>query len=168
MDAALSIDCPSNPLEMENAQQNELDRPRCTLFNTWADSDPSLDPHHNNHSHISHSSSISVDGSPFQSILGISSLEVAMKNDYHGDSYPFIKTHYDTQDQVETFLDLTQATAMGQFMIVLILKLVMSPKLPLSAPDYGKDIEDGIQSFMSKYSNNMDTHGIPVLFFFIL
>ena len=47
-------------------------------------------------------------------------------------------------------------------MILLTLKLVMSPKLPLSAPDYGKDIETGIHGFMSRYADNMDTNGIPV------
>ena len=85
-----------------------------------------------------------------------------MKNDYLGDVYPFIKTHHDTRSNVEAFLDLDQATAMGKFMIVLILKLVMSPKLPLSAPNYGHDIEEGIQNFMNKYANDLDTHGMPV------
>ena len=47
-------------------------------------------------------------------------------------------------------------------MILLILKLVMSPKLPLSAPDYGIDIENGINGFMSKYADSLDKHGIPV------
>ena len=47
-------------------------------------------------------------------------------------------------------------------MILLTLKLVMSPKLPLSAPDYGKEIEAGIHGFMSRYADNMDTNGIPV------
>ena len=61
---------------------------------------------------------------------------------------------------MEAFLDLDQATAMGKFMIVLILKLVMSPKLPLSAPNYGHDIEAGIQSFMKKYADNLDKNGI--------
>ena len=47
-------------------------------------------------------------------------------------------------------------------MILLTLKLVMSPKLPLSAPDYGKEIEAGIQGFMSRYADDMATNGIPV------
>ena len=150
MEAASSVECP--PL----TQDNEFDYSRCTLLDTWLSSDsPSGSVHNSSHS-------ISVDGSPFQSILGISSLEVAMKNDYHGDAYPFIKTHHDTWSHVEAFLDLDQATAMGKFMIVLILKLVMSPKLPLSAPNYGQDIEAGIQSFMNKYADNLDKHGIRV------
>ena len=53
-------------------------------------------------------------------------------------------------------------------MILLTLKLVMSPKLPLSAPDYGKDIETGIDGFMSRYADNMDTNGIPVSNVFIM
>ena len=92
-----------------------------------------------------------------------SSSNIAVQNSlYRGDAYPFTKTHFDTKDHVEKFLDLSQATAIGKFMILLTLKLVMSPKLPLSAPDYGKDIETGIDGFMSRYADNMDTNGIPV------
>ena len=56
MEAALSVDCPSNPREMENAQQEDQ---RCTLFSYWSQStekDAWLMK--------------TVDGSPFQSILG--------------------------------------------------------------------------------------------------
>lgn len=150
----MAIECPTNPLKMENAQQqNQEQDTSCSLFDLWFNSSMST----------KNDTSIGVvDGSPFQSIFGISSLEVAMKNHYPGDSYPFTKTHYDTEDQVETFLDLSQATAMGQFMIVLLLKLVMNPKLPLSAVDYGRDVEAGIAQFMNKYSTNLDSHGIPV------
>ena len=73
-----------------------------------------------------------------------------MKNHFHGEVYPFSNSHYDTESQVDIFLDLNQATAMAQFMVVLILKLVMSPKLPFSAPDYGTDVEQGIQRFMGE------------------
>ena len=71
-----------------------------------------------------------------------------MKNNFHGEVYPFSNSHYDTQSQVDLFLDLSQADAMAKFMVVLILKLVMSPKLPLSALDYGTDVEQGINNFM--------------------
>ena len=84
---------------------------------------------------------------------GISTLELTMKNHYHGEAYPFSNSYYDTESQVDIFLDLNQATAMAQFMVVLILKLVMSPKLPFSAPDYGSDIEQGIDHFMSKWGS---------------
>ncbi len=142
---------------MENAQQDDINSQvpveSCSLFKTWLNTSSFL---------ANNSTYESVDGNPFQSILGISSLELAMKNNYQGDYYPFIKTHYDTEDQVETFLDLSQATAVAQFMIILILKLVMSPKLPLSAPDYGTDIQAGVLDFMGKYADNLDKHGIPV------
>ena len=83
--------------------------------------------------------------------IGISTLELTMKNNYHGEVYPFSNSHYDTQSQVDLFLDLSQADAMAKFMVVLILKLVMSPKLPLSALDYGTDVEQGINHFMGTY-----------------
>ena len=57
MEAALSVDCPSNPREMENAQQEDQ---RCTLFSYWSQS-PEKDAWLMK----------TVDGSPFQSILGI-------------------------------------------------------------------------------------------------
>jgi len=158
MEAASSIECPENSEpKMEKSQEDKLNNSRCTLYDTLFSSATTSSDHNN-----SSTGCISVDGSPFQSILGISSLEVAMKNDYQGDAYPFTKTHFDTQHHVEKFLDLSQATAIGKFMILLTLKLVMSPKLPLSAPDYGKEIEAGIQGFMSRYADNMDTNGIPV------
>lgn len=78
-----------------------------------------------------------------------------MKNNYHGDAYPFIRTNYDTKNHVEAFLDISQAEKMAQFMIVLMLKLVMSPVLPLSPHQYGKDIEKGIQNFMGKYADTL-------------
>ena len=84
------------------------------------------------------------------SFLGISTLELTMKNHFHGEVYPFSNSHYDTKAQVDNYLDLNQAAAMAQFMIVLILKLVMSPKLPFSVVDYGRDVEAGIQHFMGK------------------
>ena len=168
MDAASSVECPQStkskmvpdPYKYHGSQDQHQ---RCTLFESWfkKESKNSSVYHGPNQSPTL---TQSVDGSPFQSILGISSLEVAVKNEYKGDFYPFTRTHYDTQDQVKTFLDLTQATAMSQFMIVLILKLVMSPKLPLYAPDYGEDVHNSIQSFMAKYATNLDTHGIPVSF----
>ena len=63
MEAALSVDCPSNPREMENAQQEDQVNPqRCTLFNYWTNHSKEKDSWLMN----------SVDGSPFQSILGSS------------------------------------------------------------------------------------------------
>ena len=63
MEAALSVDCPSNPREMENAQQEDQVNPqRCTLFNYWTNHSTEKDSWLMN----------SVDGSPFQSILGSS------------------------------------------------------------------------------------------------
>ena len=90
------------------------------------------------------------------SFLGISTLELTMKNHFHGEVYPFSNSHYDTKAQVDNFLDLNQAAAMAQFMIVLILKLVMSPKLPFSVVDYGRDVEAGIQHFMGMKSLSFD------------
>jgi len=148
MEAALSVDCPSNPREMENAQQEDQ---RCTLFSYWSQStekDAWLMK--------------TVDGSPFQSILGISTLELTMKNNFHGEVYPFSNSHYDTQSQVDLFLDLSQADAMAKFMVVLILKMVMSPKLPLSALDYGTDVEQGINNFMEKYNAILHQHKVDI------
>ena len=79
-----------------------------------------------------------------------------MKNHFHGEVYPFSNSHYDTKAQVDNYLDLNQAAAMAQFMIVLILKLVMSPKLPFSVVDYGRDVEAGIQHFMGMKSLSFD------------
>jgi len=153
MEAALSVDCPSNPREMENAQQEDQVNPqRCTLFNYWTNHSKEKDSWLMN----------SVDGSPFQSILGISTLELTMKNHFHGEVYPFSNSHYDTKAQVDNYLDLNQAAAMAQFMIVLILKLVMSPKLPFSVVDYGRDVEAGIQHFMAKHATSLSDHGVEV------
>ena len=153
MQAAKSIPCPITTIE--NAQQeNQLNPNSCTLFDTWFNSSSSTN---------STNVLASIDGSPaFQSILGISSIEVAMKNDYRGDAYPYINTKYDVEEHVHAFLSLKQAAAMAQFMIVLILQLVMSPKLPLLASDYGLDIKTGVHNFMAEYADDLSKQSIPV------
>ena len=84
MEAASSIECPENPAlpEMEKSQEDKLNNSRCTLYDTLFSSATTSSDHNN-----SSTGCISVDGSPFQSILGISSLEVAMKNDYQGKEF---------------------------------------------------------------------------------
>ena len=147
----MSVECPENPLEMENAQQNDFDAQPCTLYNTWF-----------NQSQNDTMWSNSVDGSPFQSFLGISSLQVAMRNDYQGDFYPYFNTNFDTKSQVQQYLDLNQATSMAQFMVILILKLAMSPKLALSPLDYGMDVKVGMNGFMEKHADKLSQNGIQV------
>ena len=150
MEAAISVDCPENPLQMENAQQaDQTDAKPCTLYQWFNQSQ-------------NDSFSNSVDGSPFQSILGISSLQVAMRNDYQGDIYPYFNTNFDTKSQVEQFLDLNQATSMAQFMVILTLKLSMSPKLGLSPLDYGLDVQEGIERFMGSYADILSHHEVQV------
>jgi hypothetical protein len=84
MEAASSIECPENTAlpEMEKSQEDKLNNSRCTLYDTLFSSATTTSDHNN-----SSTGCISVDGSPFQSILGISSLEVAMKNDYQGKEF---------------------------------------------------------------------------------
>ena len=83
MEAASSIECPENSEpKMEKSQENKLNNSRCTLYDTLFSSATTSSDHNN-----SSTGCISVDGSPFQSILGISSLEVAMKNDYQGKEF---------------------------------------------------------------------------------
>ena len=88
-----------------------------------------------------------------------------MKNNFHGEVYPFSNSHYDTQSQVDLFLDLSQADAMAKFMVVLILKMVMSPKLPLSALDYGTDVEQGINNFMGMLTQILSFYVITSMYF---
>lgn len=152
MESALSVECREVPEHMENAQQasgqNDPDPHYCTLFDTWFNSSFNNDPRN-------------VDGSPFQSILGISSLEVAMKNHNAAtDLYPFTKSDWDTKSHVETYLDLTQAASVAKFIVILILKLVSSPKLPLSAADYGNDVKAGVQAFMGQHGSTLNDHGV--------
>lgn len=149
----MSVDCPENPLNMENAQQNnQLNDKPCTLFNSWF----------NQTQNDTELWSNSVDGSPFQSFLGISSLQVAMRNNYQGDFYPYFNTNFDTKSQVEQYLDLNQATSMAKFMVILTLKLAMSPKLSMSPLHYGLDVQEGMHKFMAKYADNLSQHGIQV------
>ena len=83
MEAASSIECPENSEpKMEKSQEDKLNNSRCTLYDTLFSSATTSSDHNN-----SSTGCISVDGSPFQSILGISSLEVAMKNDYQGKEF---------------------------------------------------------------------------------
>jgi hypothetical protein len=152
------VDCIPDPLKMENAQQeNQLAPTRCTLYDSWLKSD-------NDSIVMKNSGSNTGGGSSFQSILGVSSLQIAMRNTHFevGDSYPFINTHYDTSYHVETFLDLRQAASVGKFVTNLILQLVMSPKLPLLASDYGQDVNSGVQLFMAKHADLLATHGVQV------
>ena len=91
-------------MHMENAQQGESAASEaedgatsngCTLFDKWSKSDNSsilnkITP------------SNTGGGTTFQSVLGISSLEISMKNRHakNGDSYPFHHTSLDTSDMV--------------------------------------------------------------------
>jgi len=100
------------------------------------------------------SSSFSV----FQNMLGISSVDLSLKNRHSrtGDSYPFVGTPLDTMSRTQRYLELKHAESMGRFLTILVMQLVTMAQLPLSATSYGHQVQQDLaRSFLPAYADAM-------------
>eukprot|EP00096_Caligus_rogercresseyi_P014815 TRINITY_DN7307_c0_g1_i1.p1 TRINITY_DN7307_c0_g1~~TRINITY_DN7307_c0_g1_i1.p1 ORF type:complete len:824 (-),score=172.70 TRINITY_DN7307_c0_g1_i1:147-2618(-) len=103
--------------------------------------------------------------SPFQSLLGISSVEISIKNEDQNGAYPYFKTDHDTPDMVERFLDpgFENSVLVGKFVATLAMVLSTSKKLPMSVYDYAQDLSRESESFFKSYAGVLKENELDVL-----
>ena len=102
--------------------------------------------------------------SVFQNILGISSLDISIKNRHSasGDIYPYVSSKMDTADKAITHLELQHAVSMTKFLIIVILKLITPVELPLTALEYGNHVQADVNIFLSKYADDLAANRIDI------
>ncbi|TRY69059.1 hypothetical protein TCAL_04427 [Tigriopus californicus] len=128
----------------------------CTLFSTWIDEDAAAtslksdklmmsDPQHS-----------------FQSILGVSTIEVALKT--LAMPYPHTNSSMDTVSAIKTILDpeFKHAALVARFLTILLLQLTMTPNLPGSVSDYANKIHSDIHTFIQVNDKDLEEHDVNV------
>ncbi|CAB4054611.1 NAALAD [Lepeophtheirus salmonis] len=92
--------------------------------------------------------------SPFQSFLGVSSVEISIKNENGNDAYPYVKTMHDTPETVEKFLDprFQNSVLVGKYVATITMILSTSKKLPMWVSDYAKEVSQESIKFFRTYA----------------
>lgn len=100
---------------------------------------------------------VSSGASSFESILGIPSIDLTVKNRHSatGDGYPYEGSLLDNPKNTKTYLKFEQAEIIAKFLVDVIMQLVDSAKLDMSATAYANDVKKGIYQFLK--SQNADS-----------
>ena len=100
--------------------------------------------------------------SVFQNMLGMTSLDVSVRNTYHrtGDSYPLVDTPLDTMTQAQRFLELGHAVHIGKFLTVLIMQLVTKAQLPFRVTAYADLMHRDLTRLLDTYGDAMGRRGV--------
>eukprot|EP00095_Tigriopus_kingsejongensis_P005876 maker-scaffold38_size502422-snap-gene-3.21 protein:Tk05876 transcript:maker-scaffold38_size502422-snap-gene-3.21-mRNA-1 annotation:"glutamate carboxypeptidase 2" len=121
----------------------------CTLFSKWIKEE-------NGGDHLM----LDNPQNPFQNVLGVSTIEVALKSIFM--PYPHSNASVDTTTAVQRLLDpeFKHASLIAKFVAILIFQLVMTPNLPGSVSDYAAKIHQDIHAFVHTNDRNLDAHGV--------
>uniref|UniRef100_A0A0K2UC67 Nacetylated alphalinked acidic dipeptidase 2 [Falco cherrug] n=1 Tax=Lepeophtheirus salmonis TaxID=72036 RepID=A0A0K2UC67_LEPSM len=103
--------------------------------------------------------------SPFQSFLGVSSVEISIKNENGNDAYPYVKTMHDTPETVEKFLDprFQNSVLVGKYVATITMILSTSKKLPMWVSDYAKEVSQESIKFFRTYAQVLKENELNVL-----